>query len=197
MKHCIVVVLVLGFFACSGHPTINPVPLKKGESSQFITFSSESIVPVFTYRKGVTKFTSIGTHIGLPLYGSGFDISRILKQSKSKYSLVNLSWNYSMNPSFDFTLYSFKKNQRRKNIITYVGYRGMLIPKGLANGSSLRFGILLGYYKNNSWGYELGYLHDFNRLDSEDLIVHDSNISDEKDPLTGILFRIFLPFFKM
>ena len=200
MRRCILIALILFFIACSAHPTINPIPLKKGKTQKFITFSSETGIPIFSIRKGLTKFTSIGTHIGLPLYGSGFDISRILNQNKTNYSLINASWNYSMNPSYDFTLYSFKKNKRRKNIITYTGYRGMIIPEGVSMGSSLRFGLILGYYKINSWGYEIGYLHDFiqeTESNSDESTSNDSGIPDEKNSLTGVVFRIYIPFIKL
>ena len=53
---------------CAGHSTISPNPLKKGQSYQAITYSFESVLPVYTYRKGITDKIDIGMRVGSVSY---------------------------------------------------------------------------------------------------------------------------------
>ena len=54
MKRNIIFILIITFlFNCSGHSTISPKTLKKGQSYQAITYSFDSMVPLYIYRKGI------------------------------------------------------------------------------------------------------------------------------------------------
>lgn len=200
--------MVFLFFGCSGHPTISPKPLRKGESYKSLTFSAETGVPIYTYRLGLTNMTDIGVSFGLPLYGSGIDVSRILTHSSNKYQMLNLSYSFALNPTFDATYYNIKSHKVLTGLITYWGLRGSFIPKGVSGGESIRMGILLGYYRMGSWGYEFGYFHDFASMPLEEVfstepykpsggyynLEHTSfNIPNERHRLTGFSFRINIP----
>ncbi|MBC8214645.1 MAG: hypothetical protein ISR90_06585 [Candidatus Marinimicrobia bacterium] len=208
MKQLIFILIALILFGCSGHPTISPKPLRKGESYKALTFSAETGVPIYTYRLGLTNMTDIGIRFGLPLYGSGVDISRILTYTKNKYQMLNLSYTFSLNPNLEATYYNVKSQRMLTGLITYWGLRASYIPKGVSGGESTRVGILIGYYRQGSWGYELGYFHDFASMPLEEVfniepyepsgggynLEHTSfNIPNERHRFTGLSFRINIP----
>ena len=194
---------------CTGHSTISPNPLKKGQSYQAITYSFESVLPVYTYRKGITDKIDIGMRFGLP-YGSGIDFSQMLIKSGSLNYTLNLGYSWALNPSYDFTLYRMNKLKRRPGLITYYGFRGMYIPSGISGNSSMRMGLIIGNYTTGKFGYEVGFFHDFSSMplsylfSSEDIeyssdykykdYPHTVNgIPSEFSRMTGFSFRLNFP----
>lgn len=93
--------------------------------------------------------------MGVPIYGTGIDYSRILFEKDDKRDMVNLGWSLTPNSNFDFTYYKFSKDSR------YWGLRGMIIPNGLNGGQSVRLGLLVGMIRKGRVGYEVGYFHDY------------------------------------
>ena len=208
----IITILVLAnillLIGCAGHSTISPDPLKKGESYYAFNYSLETGVPSYVFRKGITNLTDFGVRIGLPLYGSGMDISRILTKEGDTYYLLNVGYSWALNPGYDFTLYRMTKIKRRPGLITYYGLRGMMIPDGISNRESIRIGFILGNYTIGKWGYEIGYFHDFSSMPLADLtsfevykpegsyvkFPHSINgFPSEHSRMTGLSVRINIP----
>ena len=194
---------------CAGHSTISPNPLKKGQSYQAVTYSFESITPVFVYRKGITNKIDFGMKLGLP-YGTGFDISQMLIKKGDLYYVLNLGYSWSLNSSYDFTLYRMTKLKRRPGLITYYGLRGMYIPSGISNNESMRMGIIIGNYTTGKFGYEVGFFHDFNSMPLSGIFSSDDSeygsdykykdypqvvngIPSEYSRMTGFSFRLNFP----
>ena len=207
LKTILVSFFLLFLIGCAGHPTISPNPLKKGESYTAFNYSVESGVPSYVYRKGITNLTDIGIRIGLPFYGSGVDLSRLLIQNGDTYYILNLGYSWALNPSYDFTLYRMTKVRRRPGLITYYGMRGMMIPNGILERESMRMGFILGNYTIGKWGYEIGYFHDFSSMPLSELTNADYEPEDtyidfphtfngmpsEYSRMTGLSFRINVP----
>ena len=163
MKRNIIFILIITpLLNCSGHSTISPKTLKKGQSYQAITYSFDSMVPIYTYRKGISNKTDLGISLGFPIYGSGINMTRLLNKNGRKSTLLNVGFSYALNSSFDFTL--FNTNNVRRGVITYYGTRLLLIPNGISGNKSLRFGLLLGNYTIGKMGFEFGYFHDFSSM---------------------------------
>ncbi len=207
LQQSIVLTVIVLFIGCAGHPTISPNPLKKGETYSAFNYSFESGVPVYVYRKGITNLTDFGVRIGLPFYGSGFDISRQLTKSGDTYYILNLGYSWALNPGYDFTLYRLKKVKRRPGLITYYGVRGMMIPDGISGRESTRMGFILGNYTTGKWGYEIGFFHDFSSMPLSELTNSSyepegtyldfphtyGGMPSEYSRMTGVSFKINVP----
>ncbi len=200
------------FSGCASHPTICHKTLEKGETYYGYTLSYENVFPVFFYRYGITNLSDVGFRLGVPVYGSGIDYSRLLYEKENRRDILNLGWSLTPNSNFDVTYFKFKTREKPKNITTYWGLRGMFIPKGINGSQSTRVGILLGAYINNKFGYEIGYYHDlasmpitqlFNpNFDSADTSqwwgnryidfphISDFGLPTEHSRLVGLSFRV-------
>ena len=163
---------IILFFGCSSHPTVIPQTPKVGETNRGFTFSTENIIPVMWWRHTLNKYTDIGFKLGIPISGTGVDISRILMKKQRKWDVLNLAYSISPNPSFDLTYYMFKIHKKEKLSFDkpplrtkWRAFRCMIIPKGIyesnKDNSSIRFGALFGRRFGEKWGFETGYFHDF------------------------------------
>ena len=208
-KKILIIITLMFVFNCAGHSTISPNRLKKGQSYQAITYSFESVMPIYIHRKGITDKIDYGIKIGLP-YGSGIDVSqRIIEKGNLSY-ILNLGYSWALNPSYDVTLYRMNKLKRRPGLITYYGFRGMYIPSGISNNASMRMGLIVGNYTTGKFGYEIGFFHDFSsmplsyifetdQLDySSDYKYKDyphtvNGIPSEFSRITGFSFRLNFP----
>ncbi len=168
----------LFLFGCAAHPTVAHKTLNKGESYYGYTLSLENVFPVLYYRYGVSDQSDVGVRLGLPIYGSGLDYSRVLFEEEGKRDMINLGWSLTPNSSFDFTYYKFSQKKKRKGVTTFWGLRGMFIPKGLNGGQSTRLGVLLGSYMGEKFGYEIGYFHDFNSMPITKIFSTDFDYTD-------------------
>lgn len=177
------IMLGLALTGCATHPTISPVPLKQGESYFGYTLSAENVLPLVFYRRGLTDKWDLGLRLGLPIYGSGIDISRLLVDKGDRSDILNLAYSFNPNHNIDYTYYRVVRKTKvneKKNIsrqkLRYYGLRGMLIRDGISGRSSHRFGILIGGAPAIKWGegetprrfyrfqWELGYYHDFSAM---------------------------------
>ncbi len=163
------ILFCLPFFilvGCATHPTISPERLKPGETKRGYTLSTENFFPYLWYRKGLSDVSDVGFRIGLPIYGSGIDYSRVLYVKENKWDVLNLAWFLNPNYNIDVTYYKFKASKGREgfNKTRWWGIKGMVIPKGITGGTSTRMGLLYGMQSNPKWGMEFGYYHDFNSM---------------------------------
>ena len=163
-----ILIIFLFFWGCAGHSTISPKILKKGQTYQSITYSFESVTPVYIYRKGLSNKIDIGFKLGLP-YGSGVDFSQLIAKNKKSYYILNWGYSWALNPSYDFTLFKMTPNKRKPGLLSYYGIKGMMIPNGISNNESMRLGMLIGSYNTGSYGYEIGFFHDFSSMPLESL----------------------------
>ncbi|MDP6340000.1 MAG: hypothetical protein QF842_06725 [Candidatus Marinimicrobia bacterium] len=110
----------------------------------------------------MTDKSEIGIRLGLPIYGSGIDYSRVLYQKDNKWDMINLAWSVNPNFNIDATYYKFKTKKSDEGFLKsrWWGLRGMVIRNGITNHASNRLGILLGFQSNPRWGMEFGYFHD-------------------------------------
>jgi len=211
--------IVLFVGGCATHPTVSTTRMEEGEKKYGWSWSAENIFPYYWYRYGLSDKSDIGLRVGLPIYGTGIDYSRILYSKENKWDVLNLAWSLNPNYNSDFTYYKFKQRASkgdRPGSISWWGMRMMYIRKGITEGSSTRIGILLGGQPGVKWGYELGYYHDFNSMPITKLFdfnwndtVKDDEVLNKRygdtphiDPgsglptefsrLTGISFRIFV-----
>jgi len=162
--------LLIFMIGCSSHPAVLPQIPVKGETQTGFAFAAENVTPIIWWKYGLDQYTDIGLKLGIPS-GTGIDISRVLKKRDRKWEVLNLSYNFSQNSSFDFTYYMFKGSLREGKPIPFnigwIGFRGMIIPNGNfqnpgpGNDQSIRFGPLLGRRLSARWGFEVGYFHDF------------------------------------
>ncbi|MBN2244769.1 MAG: hypothetical protein JW755_02885 [Candidatus Aminicenantes bacterium] len=171
----IVFLLLLG---CASHPTISPIPLKKGESFSAITFSLENVLPVYVYRKGLSELSDVGFRVGLPISGSGIDYSRTVFQRRDSRDIINFGFSLTPNSSIDMTYYSIRTFPKKPGNAFYTGFRAMYIPHGINDRESLRVGAL-GGLRINKVGLELGYFHD---LDKGQPIEKIFSLEPENDP---------------
>jgi hypothetical protein len=164
MQRVIIILIVsLVLFGCAAHPTISPIPLKRGESYSAITFSFENVLPVFVYRKGLSEVSDVGFRLGLPIYGSGIDYSRTVFQRRDSHDVINFGFSWTPNSSIDMTYYSIRTFPKKPGNAVYTGFRAMYIPRGINDRESLRVGALGGLRFNNKVGLELGYFHDLDK----------------------------------
>ena len=122
----------------------------------------ENVAPFLWYRRGISDKSEIGFRVGLPIYGTGIDYSRVVFNKENKWDLVNLAWSLNPNYNIDATYYKFKTNKSDTGYLKsrWIGLRGMIIQKGITNNSSNRLGLLMGFQSNPRWGVEFGYFHD-------------------------------------
>ncbi len=178
-----IVVAALALSACATHPTISPVPLKKGETYLGYSLSTENVLPIVFFRRGLTDVWDLGLRVGLPIYGSGFDISRLLVDRGNRSDILNLAYGLNPNHNIDLTYYrgtrktktSARTNLTRRRL-RYIGLRGMVILSGIGGRRSTRFGILVGgapavkgedpeqLPRFHRFQWEIGYYHDFNSM---------------------------------
>ena len=161
MKYSTLLSLFIFFFGCASHPTIADRTLKKGETFYGYTLSLENVFPVLFYRYGLSDNSDVGFRLGVPIYGTGIDYSRLLFESGRKRDVLNVGWSLTPNSNFDFTYYKFTHGKDQPGNSTYMGFRGMYIPKGINGGESIRVGLLYGLYRKGRIGFEVGYFHDF------------------------------------
>ena len=192
-KIYLIVFIACGLFlsGCASHPVVHPGILKKNEQVWGYSIAAENIFPVMWFRKGLDQKTELGYRIGLPIYGSGVDLSRVVMKKENKWDVMNFAWSLNPNQNFDITYYRFKESAggllsklKRKNkgssSVSWKGVRFMLIPEGITpdNRSSMRAGLLRGGKISEKFGYEIGYFHDFNSMPL-------SKVFDSKWNVTG------------
>ena len=176
-------VLILILAGCATHPTISPVPLEAGETYLGYTLSVENAMPFVFYRRGMSANWDVGLRLGLPIYGTGIDASRVLSRKEDRTDVLNLAFSLNPNYNYDFTYYRVRRktkvNEDKGTTVQklrYFGLRGMVIRNGITGNSSTRFGILIGgapslkasegkplprFYR---FQWEIGYFHDFSSM---------------------------------
>jgi len=144
-----------------------------GDVEYGYAFSVENVFPYLWYRKGISKRSDIGVRVGLPIYGSGLDYSRLLYEKENKWDMLNLAWSMNPNSNFDFTYYKFRQRQNKKTGAlggtAWTGIRFMHIPKGISDKTSTRIGFLIGGKPGSKLSYEVGYFHDFSSMPISDI----------------------------
>jgi hypothetical protein len=142
--------------------------MAEGDVEYGYAFSVENVFPYLWYRKGISKRSDIGVRVGLPIYGSGLDYSRLLYEKENKWDILNLAWSLNPNYNFDFTYYKFSQRKNKKTGAlggtAWTGIRFMHIPEGINNKTSSRIGILFGGKPGSKLSYEVGYFHDFSSM---------------------------------
>lgn len=201
--------LLIFYTGCATHPTVSPKRLTEGESRYGYTLSIENVFPVMWYRKGISDVSDIGFRIGLPVYGTGIDYSRLLYSKDNKWDVMNLSWSLNPNYNMDFTYYKFK--EIGENRFRWWGFRGMYIPEGIMGNTSTRIGVLYGRQIKDTMGFEVGYYHDFSSMpltsvvdpgwawDSDENIgrygdtphTSDAGIPSEFSRMTGLSMMVY------
>ncbi len=165
-------IIILWIGGCASHPPVLPQIPKEGVTSTGFSFSVENVIPVIWWKYGLNNYTEVGFKLGIPLSGTGIDISRVLMKKKYKWDVLNLAYSYSPNPSFDLSYYMFKRKKSEELNFGEIplktkwkGFRCMIIPDGLWDESddnqSIRFGFIYGRRFGSRWGFETGYFHDF------------------------------------
>jgi hypothetical protein len=197
-------VLIVTLMSCTSHPVITPEPVKPGETYRGVVFSAENILPQFVYRKGMGDRSDIGLRIGmLPIFGSGIDMTFVLRDEGSRLHSVNFAGTYAEQSSFEATYYNVKKNARKKRIrkegktfiqtdttssnYRYLGLRYANYLKGFWGEPKHLFGFLYGINFKKNWGVELGYFHDF----SGEPALPDFGIDPKYAPLGGVSIRLW------
>ena len=166
------ILVFLCFEGCASHPPVLPQLPKEGKTNMGFAFSAENIIPVIWWKHAINNYTEIGYRLGIPLSGSGIDISRVLMKTKYKWDVLNLAYNIAPNSSFDLSYYIFKAKKSEKVDFGEVplktkwkGFRCMIIPDGIwkesKDNQSIRFGLFYGRRFGERWGAETGYFHDF------------------------------------
>ena len=153
---------------CASHPRVGSQRMAEGDVEYGYAFSVENVFPYLWYRKGISKRSDIGVRVGLPIYGSGLDYSRLLYEKENKWDMLNLAWSLNPNYNFDFTYYKFRQRQNKKTGAlggtAWTGIRFMYIPKGISDKTSTRIGFLFGGKPGSKLSYEIGYFHDFSSM---------------------------------
>jgi hypothetical protein len=151
--------------------------MAEGDVEYGYAFSVENVFPYLWYRKGISKRSDIGVRVGLPIYGSGLDYSRLLYEKENKWDMLNLAWSLNPNYNFDFTYYKFRQRQNKKTGAlggtAWTGIRFMHIPEGISDKTSTRIGFLFGGKPGSKLSYEIGYFHDFSSMPISDLFNSD------------------------
>ena len=197
-KTASILLLILGIFitGCASHPVVHPGQLRKNERVYGYALSAENIIPILWFRRGLDADTEIGYRVGLPISGSGVDLSRVLTRRENKWDVVNLAWSLTPNNNYDITYYRFKEKERSSGIfkkkkkkkssrVSWNGGRFMVIPDGVSKDKkpSLRFGFLKGGKLSDRFGYEIGYYHDFNAMPLSEVFNPDWNKTGENSRL--------------
>ena len=153
---------------CASHPRVGSQRMAEGDVEYGYAFSVENVFPYLWYRKGISKRSDIGVRVGLPIYGSGLDYSRLLYEKENKWDMLNLAWSLNPNYNYDFTYYKFRQRQNKKTGAlggtAWTGIRFMYIPKGISDKTSARIGFLFGGKPGSKLSYEIGYFHDFSSM---------------------------------
>ena len=153
---------------CASHPRVGSQRMVEGDIEYGYAFSVENVLPYLWYRKGISNRSDIGVRVGLPIYGSGLDYSRLLYEKENKWDMLNLAWSLNPNYNFDFTYYKFRQRQNKKTGAlggtALTGIRFMYIPKGISDKTSSRIGFLFGGKPGSKLSYEIGYYHDFSSM---------------------------------
>ena len=149
-------------YSCASHPIVNPHLPETGKVKKGYAISVENVAPFLWYRFGISDKSELGARVGLPIYGSGIDYSRVLYKKQNKWDMFNLAWSLNPNYNLDATYYKFKTKKTDTNFLKsrWIGFRMMSIQKGLTGGTSNRFGFLFGIQSSPRWGIEFGYFHD-------------------------------------
>ena len=100
--------------SCASHPRVGSQRMAEGDVEYGYAFSVENVLPYLWYRKGISKRSDIGVRVGLPIYGSGLDYSRLLYEKDNKWDMLNLAWSLNPNYNFDFTYYKFRQRKNKK-----------------------------------------------------------------------------------
>ena len=195
MKKLFVFTLLAVLFfivGCASHPVVHPGTLKKNEQVWGYSLAAENILPVVWFRKGLDAKTEIGYRVGLPIYGTGVDLSRVVMRREKSWDVMNFSWSYNPNRNIDITYYRFKeksgglfskmkKKKQETPSISWKGTRFMLIPEGITpdKKSSMRLGFLRGGKISEKFGYEIGYYHDFNAMPLSKVFDSKWNVTGE------------------
>ncbi|MBC8216265.1 MAG: hypothetical protein H8E64_07120 [Candidatus Marinimicrobia bacterium] len=153
------------FSGCATHPAVGTGRMEKGETQYGYAIAAENIpFPYLWYRYGINDVSNVGVRVGVPIYGSGIDYSRLLYSRKDRWDVLNVALSVNPNYNMDMTYYKFREREKNgKTILSWFGIRGMYIRKGISGGQSSRIGLLLGG-KPGRIGYEIGYFHDFNSM---------------------------------
>ena len=161
-------IIAIIFSGCASHPRVSSQRMAEGDVEYGYAFSVENVFPYLWYRKGISKRSDIGVRVCLPIYGSGFDYSRLLYEKENKWDMLNLAWSLNPNYNFDFTYYKFRQRQNKKTGAlggtAWTGIRFMHIPRGISGKTSTRIGILFGGKPGEKLSYEIGYYHDFSSM---------------------------------
>ena len=170
-------IIAIIFSGCASHPRVGSQRMAEGDVEYGYAFSVENVFPYLWYRKGISKRSDIGVRVGLPIYGSGFDYSRLLYEKENKWDMLNLAWSLNPNYNFDFTYYKFRQRQNKKTGAlggtAWTGIRFMHIPKGINDKTSTRIGFLIGGKPGSKLSYEVGYFHDFSSMPISHLFKSD------------------------
>jgi len=193
--------LLLLLWGCASHAVISPEPIRKGESVSGISWSMENVFPVAFYRRGLSSRVDIGFRVGLPVYGTGLDLTYTVYSYGLRREFINIAYSLSSNSSFDFTYYSLRYFKGRAGVRTfYKGFRIMYIPSGISYERSFRFGFL-GGISLKRFGVELGYFHDFDKGQPFEFIlsqkpknpgaITDFGFPGEHSRLVGMSFSLY------
>ena len=177
----LVIAIILS--GCASHPKVSSQRMAEGDIEYGYAFSVENVFPYLWYRKGISKRSDIGVRVGLPIYGSGLDYSRLLYEKEHKWDILNLAWNVNPNFNYDFTYYKFKQRYNKKTDVlggtAWTGIRFMHIPKGISDKTSTRIGILFGGKPGSKLSYEVGYFHDFSSMPISYLFKSDYEVEED------------------
>ena len=99
---------------CASHPRVGSQRMAEGDVEYGYAFSVENVFPYLWYRKGISKRSDIGVRVGLPIYGSGLDYSRLLYEKENKWDMLNFAWSLNPNYNYDFTYYKFRQRKNKK-----------------------------------------------------------------------------------
>ena len=153
---------------CASLARVGSQRMVEGDIEYGYAFSVENVLPYLWYRKGISNRSDIGVRVGLPIYGSGLDYSRLLYEKENKWDMLNLAWSLNPNYNYDFTYYKFRQRQNKKTGAlqgtAWTGIRFMYIPKGISDKTSSRIGFLFGGKPGSKLSYEIGYYHDFSSM---------------------------------
>ena len=175
----LLIIIILN--SCASHPRVGTKRMEVGEVEYGYAFSLENIFPYLWYRKGISNRSDIGFRVGLPIYGSGVDYSRLLYEKENKWDMLNIGWSLNPNSNYDVTYYKFKQGKNKKNkpnpSSSWMGFRFMYIPNGISDKTSSRIGFLFGRNSGKKISFELGYYHDFSSMPIGD--IFSSNYKPE------------------